>query len=211
MPPSDDTPARVRWARLRFQIIGTLLAAPPDDGELRVRLGELAARGWTHPTTGLAVRFSFKTIERWFYLARGTPDPLAILARRVPKHAGTHPRVSSALEDAIARLYREHPRWTVQLHYDNLRALSREDPGLAPLPSYSTVRRYMRQHSLFRARKKRPRDASETFEARERRSFEVAHVHGLDRPSVVRAPARTLFAARFAPRYPACSGEAMGR
>jgi transposase InsO family protein len=179
MPPSDDTPARVRWARLRFQIIGTLLAAPPDDGELRVRLGELAARGWTHPTTGLAVRFSFKTIERWFYLARGTPDPLAILARRVPKHAGTHPRVSVALEDAIARLYREHPRWTVQLHYDNLRALAREDPRLAPLPCYSTVRRYMRQRGLFRAWKKRPRDTEEAFEVRERRSFEVAHVHGL--------------------------------
>jgi putative transposase len=179
MPPSDDTPARVRWARLRFQIIGTLLAAPPDDGELRVRLGELAARGWTHPTTGLAVRFSFKTIERWFYLARGTPDPLAILARRVPSHAGTHPRVSAALEDAIARLYREHPRWTVQLHYDNLRALAREDPRLAPLPSYATVRRYMRQRGLLRARKKRLRDTDETFEVRERRSFEVAHVHGL--------------------------------
>jgi putative transposase len=177
MPPSDDTPARVRWARLRFQIIGTLLAAPPDDGELRVRLGELAARGWTHPTTGLAVRFSFKTIERWFYLARGTPDPLAILARRVPKHAGTHPRVSVALEDAIARLYREHPRWTVQLHYDNLRALAREDPRLAPLPCYATVRRYMRQRGLFRARKKRPRDTEEAFEVRE-----TALVRGRPRP-----------------------------
>jgi transposase InsO family protein len=179
MPPSDDTPARVRWARLRFQIIGTLLAAPPDDGELHARLDELAARSWIHPRTGLAVRFSFKTIERWFYLARGAADPIATLARRVPAHAGTHPRVSDLLEDVIARLYREHPRWTFQLHYDNLLALAREDPRLAPAPSYATVRRYMRQKGLLRARKKRLRNAGETFERRETRSFEVAHVHGL--------------------------------
>src|SRR5277367_1712414 len=87
MPPSDDTPVRVRWARLRFQIIGTLLAAPPDDGELRLRITELAARGWAHPTTGEVVRFSFKSIERWFYAARGATDPMAVLARKIPRHA----------------------------------------------------------------------------------------------------------------------------
>jgi hypothetical protein len=85
MAPSDDTPARVRWARLRFQIIGALLAAPPDDGELRVRLTELAAKAWTHPTTGYGIRFSFKTVERWFYAARGAADPITVLARKVPK------------------------------------------------------------------------------------------------------------------------------
>ena len=30
----DDLPQRDRWARLRFAIIGPLLAAPPDAGEL---------------------------------------------------------------------------------------------------------------------------------------------------------------------------------
>jgi transposase InsO family protein len=179
MPPSDDTPVRVRWARLRFQIIGTLLAAPPDDGELRLRLDELAARAWAHPTTGEVVRFSFKTIERWFYAARGAADPLAILARKVPRHAGTHPRISEVLAEAIARLYREHPRWTFQLHYDNLRALAREDPRLAPMPCYATVRRYMRQQGLLRIRKKRRREGDEAFTPRETRSYEVAHVHGL--------------------------------
>ncbi len=179
MPPSDDTPARVRWARLRFQIIGTLLAAPPDDGELRVRLTELAARAWAHPTTGEVVRFSFKTIERWFYAARGAADPIAVLARKVPRHAGTHPRISEALAEAIAGLYASHPRWTFQLHHDNLAALAREDPRLAPVPCYATVRRYMRQRGLLRARKKRVREGDEGFTPRETRSFEVAHVHGL--------------------------------
>jgi putative transposase len=179
MPPSDDTPVRVRWARLRFQIIGTLLAAPPDEGELRPRLTELAARAWAHPTTGEVVRFSLKSIERWFYAARGAADPMAVLARKVPKHAGTHPGISDALAEAIAHLYRDHPRWTFQLHYDNLAALAREDPRLAPMPCYATVRRYMRRRGLLRTRKKRLREGDEAFTPRETRSYEVAHVHGL--------------------------------
>jgi hypothetical protein len=36
--------ARVRWARLRFQILGPLMAAPAEDGELKTRIDELAAR-----------------------------------------------------------------------------------------------------------------------------------------------------------------------
>lgn len=61
---------------------------------------------------GQATRFSFKTIERWFYAARGQPDPIVVLARKVPSHAGTHRAVSIALGEAIERLYREHSRWT---------------------------------------------------------------------------------------------------
>jgi putative transposase len=178
MVTDDDTPARVRWARLRFSIIGPLLAAPPDEGELKPRIEELAARAWRHPSNGEAARFSFKTIERWFYAARGHADPIAVLARKVPSHAGTHPTVSIVLGEAIERLYRQHSRWTFQLHYDNLVALSREDPRLAPMPSYATVCRYMKQRGLLRARRKR-RDRGDDFVPRETRSYEVEHVHGL--------------------------------
>ncbi len=41
-----------RWARLRFSVIGLLLAAPPENGALRAALEDLAAREWRHPTTG---------------------------------------------------------------------------------------------------------------------------------------------------------------
>jgi len=177
--PKDQTPARVRWARLRLQIIGVLLASPPEDGELRQRIEELAARPWKHPTTGESVRFSFKTIERWFYVARSATDPMAVLARKVPSHAGTHPSVSPALGEAIARQHKEHPRWSFQLHYDNLMALSREQPALAPMPGYATVCRYMKHHALLRARKKRRAEGSYDFSVRETRSYEVEHVHGL--------------------------------
>ena len=179
MAPSDDTPARVRWARLRFSIIGPLLAAPADAGDLRRRIEELAARPWRHPQTGDATRFSFKTIERWFYAARSESDPVAALARKVPSHAGTHPSMCDALGEAIVRQYKEHPRWTFQLHHDNLVALAREDPRLGPVPGYATICRYMKQHGLLRARRKRLRDDGAEFVPRETRSFEVSHVHGL--------------------------------
>jgi transposase InsO family protein len=178
MARDDDTPMRVRWARLRFQIIGALLASPPEDGELKLRIEELAARSWRHPATGDALRFSFKTIERWFYSARGVPDPIAVLARKVPSHAGTQLSISAALGEAIAQQHREHPRWSYKLHHDNIVALAREKPELGGVPGYATVCRYMKGHGLFRA--KRKRHAREPgFVSRETRSFEVSHVHGL--------------------------------
>ena len=173
--------ARVRWARLRFQIIGPLLAAPADAGELKGRIEQLAAQPWKHPTTGESIRFAFKTIERWLYIARAARDPFAALARRVHGHAGTHPSIAPALADAIARQHRDHPRWSFLLHYDNLLALAREDPRLGPVPSYPTICRFMKGVGLLRARKRRHRESpgGVPFTPRETRSYEVTHVHGL--------------------------------
>ena len=59
-----DLPQRDRWARLRFAIIGPLLAAPPGAGDLHNALKALAAKSWRHPFTGLEIRFAVSTIER---------------------------------------------------------------------------------------------------------------------------------------------------
>jgi len=68
-----------RWARLRFSIIGVLLAAPPAKGALRAALQQLAAREWCHPSTGAPVRFGVSTIERWLYRARNERnDPVDV-------------------------------------------------------------------------------------------------------------------------------------
>lgn len=37
------------WARLRFSIVGPLLAAPPAPGELQQALIGLSANTWRHP------------------------------------------------------------------------------------------------------------------------------------------------------------------
>jgi transposase InsO family protein len=179
MAPRDDTPTRVRWARLRFAIIGPLLSMPADKGDLSTRIVDLAEQRWRHPTTDEAVHFSAKTIERWFYSARAEQDPIRALERKVHKHAGTHPAVSDAVGAEIRKLRRDHPRWSYQLVHDNLAVIAREDPCLGPVPSYATICRYMKHHGLGKRRKPRRHETEPGFVARERRSYEVAHVHGL--------------------------------
>ena len=70
MAERDGSRVHEHWARLRFSIIGALLAAPPAKGALRAALQQLAAREWRHPSTGAPVRFSVSTLERWLYRAR---------------------------------------------------------------------------------------------------------------------------------------------
>jgi putative transposase len=183
--PDDQAPARLRWARLRFSILGPLLASPPEPGDLARRIGELAARSWKHPTTGEALRFSAKTIERMYYAVRGEADPLRALERKVPKHAGTHPSVSAALAEALELQYRDHPRWSYQLHRDNLAVLVKETPSIGPIVGYATVCRFLKDRGLVRQRPgRRLRDTEgkggETEAvARETRSYETAHVNAL--------------------------------
>ncbi|MEJ2325992.1 MAG: IS481 family transposase, partial [Chromatiaceae bacterium] len=110
------------WARLRFAIIGPLLADPPPPGDLGARLKALAAKDWRHPVTGLPLRFGFATLERWYYLARDAQDPVAALRRRRRRDAGEQRRLTPRLIEALRAQYREHPGWTVLLHYDNLAA-----------------------------------------------------------------------------------------
>ncbi len=173
-----------RWARLRFAIIGPLLAAPPAGGELRHALQALAQRHWQHPTTGQPVQFSYPTLERWFYAARRAQDPVAVLRRRRRQDAGRSRQLSPALIQALEQQYHGHPSWSVQLHYDNLSARAQEEPALAPLPSYTTVRRYLKARGLHRQPRPLRRtpgaeQAAQRRAEREVRSFEADYVHGL--------------------------------
>lgn len=180
----DDTsaPARLKWARLRFSIVGSLLASPPEPGELAGRIAELAAKRWKHPTTGEELRYSVKTIERMYYAIRKDDDPIRTLERKVPSHAGTHPSVTAALASEIEKQYREHPSWTYRLHYDNLVVVAKGEPPMCPMPGYATVRRFMKDHGLYRVRRRRhgkgKGSAAEPV-AHETRSYEVQYVNAL--------------------------------
>jgi transposase InsO family protein len=175
--PRDASVTR-RWANLRFSIIGPLLAAPPEHGEVVVKLTELAMRTYRHPTTGEPLRYSLSTIERWYYAAKGADDPVAVLARKVPSHAGTHASFTPKMAAELEAQYKAHPGWTFQLHHDNLLALIRERPALGRAPSYTTTCRYMKHRGWLR-HKRKPRHGLEIHEPRETRSFEVSHVHAL--------------------------------
>jgi transposase InsO family protein len=166
---------------LRFSIIGPLLSSPPEDGELAAALDALASRAYVHPTTGERVRFGRSTIERWLYAAKNAPtDPVGALLRKLSSRAGKHPSVGAKLAVTIREQYRSHPRWSYQLHYDNLRAVARIDPAVGPIPSRVTVSRYMKGQAMVRSRQKKI--ASQIVRGlvpRETRSYEVSHVGGL--------------------------------
>lgn len=175
-----------RWARLRFTVIGQLLAAPPAKGALHAALRQLAAREWRHPGTGAPVRFGVSTLERWFYRARNERhDPVGVLRRKRRGDAGAQASMTPALRRALLEQYGAHKSWSVQLHHDNLVALAEARPELRPVPSYTTVRRFMATHGLPRCRATTTRRtegalaAAVRLEAREVRSFEAEYVNGL--------------------------------
>ena len=175
-----------RWANLRFLVVGQLLAAPPPRGDLQAALEQLAEKKWQHPMTGELTRFGVSTIQRWYYEAKNEPlNPVTRLRTRVRKDAGKQTALSDALKQAIHSLYAAHPSWTYQLHYDNLAAWVEEQPELGKLPSYATVRRYMKSVGLTKRRKlaseptEGTRRAERRLEEREVRSYENEYVNGL--------------------------------
>ncbi len=174
-----------RWARLRFSVIGALLASPPAKGALRAALQQLAAREWRHPSTGAPVRFGVSTLERWYYRIRNDQhDPVSVLRRKRRRDAGEQASMTPPLRQALLAQYAAHKSWSAQLHHDNLVALAETRPELRPVPSYATVLRFLAAHGLTKHRPMTMRQtdgalaATARLEAREVRSYEAEFVNG---------------------------------
>lgn len=162
------------------------MASPPERGELSRALDALCQRSWVHPVTGEPVRFAASTIERWLHQARAAgSDRVGALRKRVRKDAGTHRSLSLGLRSALREQYEAHPSWSYMLHADNLAVVCEEDRSLGPCPSYTTLRRYMKDSGLCKQRRVVSADTAGAERARERllssevRSYEATHVHGL--------------------------------
>ena len=186
MTNSPGTRVHERWAHLRFSVVGQLLAAPPAKGELKAGLRALAARTWRHPTTGEPARFGFSTIERWYYRAlRERTDPVAVLRRKRRADAGQQIAIGDAVRHALLAQYAAHKSWTVQLHHDNIVALAETMPELKPVPSYPTLRRFMKVNGLNRRQRVTSRQtagaerAEDKLADREIRGYEAEYVGGL--------------------------------
>lgn len=182
----ETTTTRDRWARLRFSVVGPLLAAPPQWGALQGELSRLAAKLWRHPVTGEQRTFGFSTIERWYYTALATEtDPIGALTRERRDDAGKQPSMTDAVIAALKVQYAAHTSWSYQLHHDNLLALGKTKTELGEIPSYTTIRRYMRKNGLLRKKRLGPRgspgaaQAEARLAAAEVRSYELEHVHAL--------------------------------
>ena len=178
-------PIWLRWAQFRFAVIGELLSCPPPTGQLQIALDRLSQKRYRHPIDPRrSIGVGASTIERWYYKARDAADPIAVLGRKIRSDAGIRWSMADSLLAELKAQYQAHPRWNVQLHYDNLVARVQEAPQLGSMPSYKTVLRCMRdngwrqRHEPVRPSPGQQRAAAR-LEQREVRSFEVAHVHGL--------------------------------
>lgn len=174
-----------RWAQFRFSVIGELLSCPPPQGELQQAISQLAQKSYRHPIdSNRLIRFGPSTIERWYYKAKTASDPIAVLGRKIRSDAGVRWSMPEALLQALKAQYENYPRWNVQLHYDNLKAMAKEQGCLKDVPSYKTVLRCMRENGWLKTNEPaQPTDgqlqAAKRRQNREIRGFEVSHVHGL--------------------------------
>lgn len=181
MSGRQDDSSHDRWAALRHAIIGPLLAAPPERGELAAELGRLSRKKWKHPITGEPTRFGVSTLERWLSTARGSDNPMHALRRQVRRDAGTRPSMPAPVCTALRAQHRQHPSWSIELHRDNLVVVA-EQHELGPVPSASTVRRWMREHGYRRQPHRRQHNTAGAeqarlrFEQREVRSYEAPFV-----------------------------------
>jgi len=185
MTEDKNKTTAIRWSEFRFAIIGPLLASPPKKGELQQALNILSKKLWTHPTTGEIVCYSVKTLQRWYYLAKSSEQPINSLTYKKRSDAESFPTISEALSKLINSQYKAHSSWSFQLHHDNLQVLVKNDDSIESIPSYNTIRRYMKFYGL--TKKRNPKKyktmaaqlAAERFENREVRSFEVEYVNAL--------------------------------
>jgi putative transposase len=152
-----------RWAQLRFSVIGHLLADPPAKGALQSAIDELAGREWRHPVTFEPVKFGASTIQRWYYRAlRERQDPVAVLRRKPRQDGGRQTSVTAPLRQA--------------LHAQS---------ALRPMPSYSTILRYLKAQGLEKRRRATSRRTAGALAAeaklaeREIRGYEAEHVGSL--------------------------------
>jgi len=173
------------WEELRFSIVGGLLASPPEPGELHEKILELAQTSYQHPFQEKEVTFGASTIERWYYKALGSDDPVEALKRKRRSDAGQSKVIGKELLHELGLQYKRYPHWSYQLHSDNLSALVEQNPQLGDTPSYSTVRRRMKAKGWTKRKSCKgkltagQRKAAKRLETREVRGYDASHVHAL--------------------------------
>ena len=174
-----------RWGQFRFSVIGELLSSPPPKGQLQPAFQRLAQKIYQHPTdAGRKFTLGASTIERWFYRARNADDPVAVLGRKPRSDSGIRWSMSEVLLEKLKDQHTMYPRWSVQLHYDNLKVVVAQNPELGKLPSYKTVLRCMRDNGWRQSHEPaQPTQgqirAAARLEKREVRGYEVGYLHGL--------------------------------
>src|SRR5260370_481409 len=109
---------------------------------------------------------------------------------RRPASQGAHGRRTASVDErygapSLAGAVRGAQELVLPAHHDNLVALGDKRPELRPLPSYSTLRRFLKAHGIEKQRRltSRRTEGAERAEARlfdrEVRSYEAEYVGGV--------------------------------
>lgn len=174
-----------QWAEFRLSVIGKLLASPPRRGELKGALKELAAVRWDHPLTGMPVSFHWQTIEEWYYKAKNEKlHTLDVLRPQARSDKGKSKVLTEKVKQIIRERYSQYKFWSYQLHKDNLE-VDLKNRGISPIPSYSTVRRYLQSVGKFKVKASKNHNrpgyqkAKSVSDSKEIRSYENEYVNGL--------------------------------
>ena len=174
-----------KWAEFRFSVVGKLLSSPPKRGDLKGALKKLARTQWKHPIKGCPVTFHWQTIEEWYYKAKNEKlNTLDVLRPQTRSDKGRARVLTEEIKKIIDERYGQYKIWSYQLHRDNL-VVDLKNKNISPIPSYSTVRRYLQSTGKFKQKRSRNRNrpgyvkAEQSREEREVRSFENEYVNGL--------------------------------
>ena len=148
------------WGEFRFSVVGQLLASPPLNGNLKQAISELAEKSWTHPITGRVRKFSFSSIERWYYLAlENNSGPVEGLQKKIRSDRGNGRVITEEIKTLLKKQYEQHRSWSYKLHSDNLASTMRQTKQEG-IPSYNTVRRFFQSIDCFKEKYNRNKDRS---------------------------------------------------
>ncbi len=174
MTSSKSKANKRQIAEFRYSIIGSLFSRPPKAGDLAKRICTLAKTLWLPPCNDYPTKYSIRTIERWYHIARKNPqNPVDALLPKKRNDVGIR---RSLTEDHIVWLkqnYKDYPSWTCKLHSDNLRATD-----FAPFPSYATVLRWMKSNNLNPVRKNQRQSLKERLSFEAEAAGELWHFDG---------------------------------
>ena len=128
----------------RFSVLSHLLSSPPEKGELKAALKNIAEKKHRRPWDNTESKISLRTLERWYADARKAPRPTEQLQPKIRSDKLKFRILSEEHKVWLIRERNKHLSWSIQLLFDNMVEVKMQ---LAP-PSYSTVLRFMRSKGL---------------------------------------------------------------
>lgn len=146
-------------ALFRYGIVASLLSVTKGAGYLKNEISRLSQKTWLHPN-GQKVKYSFATIEEWYYAFSRFGFPGLFPKKR--KDKGLCRALDQALQDEIAARKKANPKLsTAQI----IRGLLQENKLTPGHVSTATIYRFMAHSGLKDFSGKQPK---------ERRAFEAS-------------------------------------